>query len=130
MRANLHIADNAPWALAKDPSQADRLTQVLFDAAEAIRLAAVLLSPIMPTSSQEILRRVGAASDSLTLDRDGRWRADGERVLIQDAPLWPRFDKKTIKEKIVSEDAPSPAPPTHRRARADTAMDAFPSTSS
>ncbi len=44
--ANLHIAETAPWALAKDPSQADRLTQVLFDAAEAIRLAAVLLTPI------------------------------------------------------------------------------------
>ena len=98
--ANLHIADTAPWALAKDPSQADRLTQVLFDAAEAIRLAAVLLSPIMPASSREILRRVGATSDSLNLDRDGRWRADGERVLVQDASLWPRFDKKTAKEKL------------------------------
>jgi methionyl-tRNA synthetase len=97
--ANLHIAESAPWALAKDPSQADRLTQVLFDAAEAIRLAAVLLSPIMPKSSEEILRRVGRGSDSLRLDRDGRWIADGERVVIQDAALWPRFDKKNTKEK-------------------------------
>ncbi len=104
---NLHIAETAPWALAKDPSQADRLTQVLFDAAEAIRLIAVLLSPIMPKSSQEILRRVGAASNSITLDRDGRWRADGERILIQGASLWPRFDKKPAKEKIVSEHVPT-----------------------
>ena len=57
---NEYIAETAPWALAKDPASADRLTQVLFDAAEAIRLAAVLLQPIMPSSSQEILRRVGA----------------------------------------------------------------------
>jgi methionyl-tRNA synthetase len=122
--ANLHIADTAPWALAKDPSQADRLTQVLFDAAEAIRLAAVLLSPIMPASSREILRRVGAVSDSLNLDRDGRWRTDDERVLIQDASLWPRFDKKTSKEKIVSESVPpntepgtqQPAPATQNAA--------------
>jgi methionyl-tRNA synthetase len=42
--ANEFIAATTPWALAKDPSAADRLTQVLFDAAEAIRLAAVLLS--------------------------------------------------------------------------------------
>ena len=109
---NLHIADNAPWALAKDPAQADRLTQVLFDAAEAIRLAAVLLSPIMPKSSEEILRRVGRrGSDSLRFDRDGRWIAEGERVVIQDAPLWPRFDKKNTKEKIVSDNASTPAPP-------------------
>ena len=111
--ANLHIAETAPWALAKDPAQADRLTQVLFDAAEAIRLVAVLLSPVIPASSREMLRRIGAASDSLNLDRDGRWRADGARVLIQDAALWPRFDtRKTTKEKVVSDSSqiPPPAP--------------------
>ena len=107
---NLHIAGNAPWALAKDPAQADRLTQVLFEAAEATRLAAVLLSPVMPKSSQEILRRMGRQSDSLRLDRDGRWIAEGERVLIQDASLWPRFDKKAAKETTVSDDS-SPTPP-------------------
>src|SRR5262249_15511984 len=48
--ANEYIAATAPWALAKDAAAADRLTQVLFDAAEAIRLAAVLLTPIMPAS--------------------------------------------------------------------------------
>ena len=111
---NLHIADTAPWALAKDPAQADRLTQVLFDVAEAIRLAAVLLAPMMPKSSQEILRRVGSASDSLRLDRDGHWRAEGERVLVQGPALWPRFDKKQVKEKPVSDSSqiPPPAPIT------------------
>ena len=109
--ANLHIAESAPWALAKDPTQADRLTQVLFDAAEAIRLAAVLLSPVMPAASREILRRVGARADQLRLDGDGVWNAGGERVLIQDAALWPRFDKKTSKEKLVSE--PVNAEPTN-----------------
>ena len=111
--ANLHIADTAPWALARDPAHAVRLTQALFDAAEAIRLAAVLLAPITPASSAEILRRMGAASDSLNLDRDGRWRPEGERVLTQGASLWPRFDKKTTKEKLVSESVPaSPEPGT------------------
>ena len=57
--ANEFIAETEPWALAKDPEQADRLTQVLFDVAEAIRIAAVLLLPIMPSSAAEILRRVG-----------------------------------------------------------------------
>ena len=87
---NEFIATTSPWALAKDPASADRLTQVLFDAAEAIRLAAVLLHPIVPSSSREILRRVGVAGEGLSLDRDGRWRNDGERVLAQDGPLWPR----------------------------------------
>jgi len=89
---NEFIAATSPWALAKDPASADRLTQVLYDAAEAIRLAAVLLQPIMPSSSREILRRVGVAGDGLTLDRDARWRNDGERMLALDGPLWPRRD--------------------------------------
>ena len=101
--ANVHIAETTPWTLAKDASQADRLTQVLFDAAEALRLGAVMLSPVMPKASHEILRRIGVASDSLNLQRDGSWRASGERILSQGAPLWPRFDTKAIKEKSVSE---------------------------
>jgi methionyl-tRNA synthetase len=108
--ANEYIAANAPWALAKDAAKADQLTQVLFDAAEAIRLTAVLLSPVIPASSREILRRVGAPSETLQLDRDGQWRSDGERVLAQPSALWPRFDRKTSKEKSVTENVPGNAP--------------------
>src|SRR5207245_5657455 len=89
---NEFIASTAPWQLAKDPSAADRLTQALFDAAEAIRLAAVLLTPTMPSSAAEILRRVGVPADGLRLDRDGRWRAEGERRLAPEGPLWPRVE--------------------------------------
>jgi len=104
---NEFIAATAPWTLAKDPAAADRLTQLLFDAAEAIRLAAVLLEPIMPSSSREILRRVGAADGGITFDRDGRWRTDGERVLLQEGPLWPRKEI-SVTDNPVPPDAPSP----------------------
>jgi methionyl-tRNA synthetase len=108
---NEFIAATAPWTLAKDPASADRLTEVLFDAAEAIRLAAVLLAPIMPASSREILRRVGVSAEGLTLDRDGRWRADGERVLAQEGPLWPRKEQTIVTDNQTQ--APStPAPGT------------------
>ena len=105
---NEYIAETAPWKLAKDPASADRLTQVLFDAAEAIRLAAVLLTPMMPASSAEILRRVGSSSDGLRLDRDARWRNDGERIVLQEGPLWPRYEKK---ESPSVTDNPNPTPP-------------------
>ena len=57
--ANNYIAETQPWALAKDPAQADRLNGVLADTAEAVRIAATLLAPIMPSSATEILRRLG-----------------------------------------------------------------------
>jgi methionyl-tRNA synthetase len=89
---NEFIASTEPWALARDAGAADRLSQVLFDAAEAIRLAAVLLSPVMPSSSAEILRRLGVETAPLRFDDDARWRQDGERFLAQDGPLWPRHE--------------------------------------
>ena len=57
--ANEYIASTEPWALARDAANADRLSQVLFDVAEAVRVAAILLLPVIPRSSGEILRRVG-----------------------------------------------------------------------
>ena len=44
----VHRGDRAVGAGEGSGERRDRLTQVLFDAAEAIRLAAVLLTPIMP----------------------------------------------------------------------------------
>jgi methionyl-tRNA synthetase len=88
---NEFIAETSPWTLAKSPANAGRVQQVLFDAAEAVRLAAVLLQPFMPDSSLEILRRVGAR-DQARLDRDGSWRNEGERTVEQKGPLWPRVE--------------------------------------
>jgi methionyl-tRNA synthetase len=107
---NEFIASTAPWSLAKDPAAADRLTQVLFDAAEAIRLAAVLLEPVVPSSSREILRRVGVSADGLNFDRDGGWRGEGERVLVQDRPLWPRKEQTTVTDNVTKPEAAAPAP--------------------
>jgi methionyl-tRNA synthetase len=108
---NEYIAETAPWSLAKDPAAGDRLTQALFNGAEAIRLAAVLLSPVMPASSREILRRIGAAADAPLLDRDGHWRTDGERVLAEPSPLWPRFDARKDSKEIRVTDNASAQPP-------------------
>jgi methionyl-tRNA synthetase len=109
---NEFIAETAPWTLAKNPENAERVKQVLFDTAEAVRVAAVLLSPIMPSSSQEILRRVGARNDQpLNLERDGQWRTTGERALAQEGPLWPRKELSTVSDTSTPSQ-PSPQPTT------------------
>ena len=48
---NEYIAETSPWTLAKDAARANDVQQVLFDASEAVRLAAVLLLPL-----EELLR--------------------------------------------------------------------------
>jgi methionyl-tRNA synthetase len=89
--ANEFIASTEPWALARDPQQTDRLSQALFDVAEAVRIAAVLLLPVMPQSAAEILRRVGETRqpESIRL-ADAEWRSGRERVLVKGDALWPR----------------------------------------
>jgi methionyl-tRNA synthetase len=106
--ANEFIADRQPWSLAKDPAKADQLSQVLYDAAEAVRIAAVLLWPVMPSSATEILRRVGesTAPADLRLDTATAWRASGERAILNAGALWPRLDDKGA--ATVSETTPEP----------------------
>jgi methionyl-tRNA synthetase len=64
----------------------------------------------MPTASAEILRRVGAHDAPLHLEHDARWRNEGERVVPQQGPLWPRTDTPDRKEPAIVTDNPTPAP--------------------
>src|SRR5262245_4331695 len=121
---NGFIAETAPWLLAKDAANSERLSAVLFDAAEAVRVAAVMLLPVMPASAAEILQRVGERTPvaNLRLDVDAVWRSQGERQITLGPPLWPRTETsaatrqattvQTTKEIRVSEQIPSATPPT------------------
>ncbi|MEX1129981.1 MAG: methionine--tRNA ligase [Vicinamibacterales bacterium] len=117
--ANEYIASTEPWALARDPAQATHLSQVLFDVAEAVRVAAVLLLPIMPRSATEILRRVGETTpaDRLTLDA-AVWRPDGQRIITKGASLWPRVNTSAhsrstpLEEKSASTSASASTSPS------------------
>lgn len=58
--ANKYVDLTAPWVLAKDESKKGELDTVLYNLLESIRVAAVLLKPFIPASSEEILRQIGA----------------------------------------------------------------------
>ena len=111
--ANEFIAETQPWALAKDPAKADQLNGVLYDTAEAVRIAALLLQPVMPGSSAEILRRVGEthAPADLRLDTDSRWRASDHKAILNAGPLWPRIEESKGTGAIVSDSPQTPPPP-------------------
>jgi methionyl-tRNA synthetase len=111
--ANEYIASTEPWALARDPARAEALSQVLFDVAEAVRIAAVLLLPIMPGSAAEILRRVGESKNVAEIRlSDAAWRPDGERVIAKADALWPRSDttQRSIRVEETKNPAPAPTP--------------------
>ncbi len=58
-RANKYIDETTPWVLAKDESKTERLGTVLYNLLETIRWGAVLLAPIVPDTSAEMLQRLG-----------------------------------------------------------------------
>ena len=72
---NLFIAETQPWALAKREEDAERLTSVLAASAEAVRIAAALLLPVMPSAAGEILRRMGESQSAQDVRlTDAAWR--------------------------------------------------------
>jgi methionyl-tRNA synthetase len=96
---NAFIAESEPWVMARDASQGERLSQVLYDAAEALRVAAVLLTPVMPTACAEILRRAGettAAGDIRS--SDAAWKPAMPRTLVRGPALWPRLPETPAAE--------------------------------
>ena len=90
-RANKYIDENAPWVLAKDEAQKPRLSRVLYNLLETVRICGGLLEPFMPDTSAEIAKRLGGADmtwDSLnvfgTLSR--------EVAAVAGPALFPRID--------------------------------------
>ena len=66
-RTNRYIEDSAPWNLAKTDETLPRLNTVLYNALEAVRIAALFTAPVMPATSQEVYKRLGLG-DVLVVD--------------------------------------------------------------
>lgn len=96
---NLYITENEPWALAKDEAQRERLGTVLYTAAEGLRALAVLLSPVMPVSTEKLWIALGAAETLGRLQDQPIREAGGWGILKPGtsvnglAPLFPRVEQ-------------------------------------
>ena len=56
---NKFIDESAPWALAKDPAQAERLATVMYSLLESQRIVHCLLSAFLPATSTKALCSLG-----------------------------------------------------------------------
>ncbi|TDL43915.1 methionine--tRNA ligase [Microbacterium oleivorans] len=93
---NGYITENEPWALAKDEDKRERLSTVLYTAADGLRALAVLLSPVMPQSTATLWGALGAPGEltAQPLRDAGTWGQlpAGSRVGTL-APLFPRVEQ-------------------------------------
>ena len=99
-RCNKYIDETMPWALAKDPENADRLNTVLYNLVESIVIGASLLEPYMPETSEKILKQLNADKRRVTeLSKFGLYPS-GNKVTDQPEILFARIDAPKMLEEI------------------------------
>lgn len=89
---NKYIDETAPWALAKDPAQKEKLGSVLYNLLEAQRLIALQIAPFMPETGAKILAKLGADPASTLADNDSWGLLQPGTEIEKAAPLFPRIE--------------------------------------
>ncbi|MBU0484868.1 MAG: methionine--tRNA ligase [Proteobacteria bacterium] len=113
--ANKYIVTTAPWELAKDPAQSDRLATVLYHLLESLRLITLTLHPVMPGTAAKMSAALGLEGTP-QLNQDGKWGMLQPGTTINLCPsLFPRLDKaqsaSTGQEKPVKDKKKQAAAP-------------------
>jgi methionyl-tRNA synthetase len=113
--ANRFIDRTAPWTLAKSGKD-EELHQVLYSAAEAIRIAALLVAPIMPNSADEIERQLGLQNWHRRWCQAYEWGLlPGGQHIAQPTPLFPRTEpsrRSRARQNSAAERAAASTPPS------------------
>ena len=91
--ANKYIDDSAPWTLAKDEAQRERLGTVMYNLLEAVRLIGLLVTPFMPDTGAKIGDILGLAPEDQQLDKHDSWGLLKPGTQVEKAsPLFPRIE--------------------------------------
>lgn len=86
-----YINDNAPWKLAKDPEQGDRLKAVLGTAMDALWTFAVVMRSVLPVGAKNLAEALGRTEQDLQWSRVGDVPKAGDKT--GDVPrLYPRIE--------------------------------------
>jgi methionyl-tRNA synthetase len=89
-RANQYVDHTAPFKLAKDPANAQRLDEVLYNLVEVCRILAVLLWPFLPGTAEKIYAQLGVAGAPEKFSA-AKWGCLAPGHAIGDpSPLFPR----------------------------------------
>lgn len=89
---NSYLENNEPWKMESGAA----VDTVMGDALEALRIVTILANPALPTSTQEIWRRIGLTGEvtDLRIGADTAWgQYTSGRQVIKGEPLFPRKTK-------------------------------------
>ncbi len=98
-RCNKYIDETAPWALAKDEANKQRLNTVLYNLLECIRLLSIMLYPVIPGSCDKIKTQIN--NNNLTLE----FGVTDSFSVGAAEPLFARIDTDKVLAEIAEEQA-------------------------
>ena len=98
-RCNKYIDETAPWVLAKDEATKPRLSAVLYNLLDCIRMIGVMLTPIIPDSCKSIAEQLGTDNVELTFS------AVKSYTVGEAKPLFARLDTQKVLEDIAAKQA-------------------------
>lgn len=99
-RCNKYIDETAPWVLAKDEAQHDRLAEVLYNLTESITIGASLLHPFLPETAEKIVAQLSTELREFdVLDQFGLYES-GKKVTDKPEILFARLDAKEVMPKV------------------------------
>ncbi|MDR7420323.1 MAG: methionine--tRNA ligase [Armatimonadota bacterium] len=126
--ANKYIDEEAPWA-ARRQGRDDRAGTILYNTLEALRIATILLSPVLPTATRRVWEQLGISQPlaSQRLDNARRWGGLPVGLAVRPgAPIFPRIDTRP-KAGVAATPASAAAVPTrpaaHDVTRGGTSVD-------
>jgi methionyl-tRNA synthetase len=92
--ANQYIVAREPWKLIKSEGPTERLSRILWNGLEAVRLVATGLLPVMPRVAPQVLAAIGVA-DAPASFASLQWGGlPNNAELPEPKPIFPRIDKK------------------------------------
>ena len=91
-----------PWALAKDDTKKERLAQVMYNLAEALRIISILIEPFMPNTPKKIWEQLNICDKNVTgWEMAKEWGLYPTNTKVQKGEIiFPRIDIKKELEEI------------------------------
>ncbi len=99
-RCNKYIDETAPWALAKDEANADRLATVLYNLVESICIGVSLLKSFLPRTADKIFAQLNAKERTQEELATYGLYVSGTKVTETPEILFARLDAKEVMEKV------------------------------
>ncbi len=98
-RANKYIDETTPWVLAKNEADKPRLATVIYNLLEVVRIAAVVLTPYIPSTVERIFSQLG--TDQKSYDTVSAFGAlESGKPLGEASVLFARIDEAKLFAEI------------------------------